>query len=76
MKLGSFGGGSEALKPAALERINAKNSNAAAEAAALQRIESSKAAEAADREAQRRDTTLEKGGPAEPAATLPPAPTQ
>lgn len=76
MNLTSFGGGGEALKPAALERIDAKNSNAAAEAAALQRLESARAAEAADREAQRRDVTLESGTPAEPVATRPEAPPQ
>jgi hypothetical protein len=76
MNLGSFGDGGEALEPAALERIDAKNSNAAAEAAALQRLESAQTAEAADREAQRRDATVEGGAPVEPAVTRPEAPSQ
>ena len=49
------GGAENSIAPEALQRVEAKNRNAAREAASLQRAESEASAEAADREADLRD---------------------
>ena len=53
--VGRIGGGSNEASPQALQRIEAKNREAAMNAAAVQRAESEADAEAADREADLRD---------------------
>lgn len=53
--VGRGGGAENSIAPEALQRVEAKNRNAAMEAASLQRAESEASAEAADREADLRD---------------------
>lgn len=55
LTVGRLGGPGEGMDPAALQRIVAKNKEAATQAAAAQRAESEASAEAADRAVDRRE---------------------